>query len=216
MERLPAETHRSKTTPQDRACPARTRKPRADGGAVLILSKHPASKGTSPGTRPTCPILAVPSRPARLFADPLGTDDLAPFFSKPCFLQAERANSAARRRMEQIRRTANAEGMLHSGNTIVAVSKTVHENFRTTLGWLCRFAFEATPEAEPEKVDHLDNVASALAREHLTILERLPVRLGSGWTRQVRWELERVAVANGGLCGSGTSSTLMVQNGSVW
>ena len=70
--------------------------------------------------------------------------------------------------------------MLHSGNTIVAVSKTVHENFRTTLGWLCRFAFEATPEAEPEKVDLLANVASALAREHLTILERLPVGLGSG------------------------------------
>src|SRR4051812_33667301 len=122
---------------------------------------------------------SIASGPA-LAADPLGTDDLAPFFSKPCFLQAERANSAARRRMEQIRRTASAEGMLHSGNTIVAVSKTVHENFRTTLGWLCRFAFEATPEAEPEKVDLLDNVASALAREHLTILERLPVRLGSG------------------------------------
>src|SRR3954462_11688860 len=56
----------SKATLQDRACPARTKKPRADGGAVLILSKHPASKGISPGTRPTCPILAVPSRPARL------------------------------------------------------------------------------------------------------------------------------------------------------
>ena len=89
---------------------------------------------------------------ARLFADPLGTDDLAPFFSKPCFLQAERANSAARRRMEQIRRTASAEGMLHSGNTIVAVSKTVHENFRTTLGWLCRFAFEVPRRQSLKKV----------------------------------------------------------------
>src|SRR3954453_18856434 len=104
----------------ERAQPAR-KSPALMAGQSSSSSSYPSTRlrRISPGTRPTCPILAVPSRPARLFADPLGTDDLAPFFPKPCFRQAERANSAARRRMEQIRRTARAEGMLHSGNTIV-------------------------------------------------------------------------------------------------
>ena len=77
----------SKTTPQDRACPARTKKPRADGGAVLILSKHPAPKDKSGHkTNLPDPRGSIASGPA-LAADPLGSDHLAPFLPKPGFLQ---------------------------------------------------------------------------------------------------------------------------------
>src|SRR3954463_627520 len=63
----------SKATLQDRACPARTKKPRADGGAVLILSKHPAPKDKSGHkTNLPDPRGSIASGPA-LAADPLGT-----------------------------------------------------------------------------------------------------------------------------------------------
>src|SRR3954454_17922903 len=83
MERLPAGTHRLESYSQDRACPARTKKARAGGGAVLILSKHPAPKDKSGHkTNLPDPRSSIASGPA-LVADPLGTDDFAPFFSKP-------------------------------------------------------------------------------------------------------------------------------------
>jgi hypothetical protein len=64
--------------------------------------------------------------------------------------------------------------MLQSGNTIVAVSKAVQENFRATLHSLCRFGFEANGDAKPVTADLLDSVGSSLASEHLAMLEQLP------------------------------------------
>jgi hypothetical protein len=68
---------------------------------------------------------------------------------------------------------AAVEGMLQSGNTIVAVSKAVQESFRATLHLLCRFGFEASGKVTPETADLLDSIASSLACEHLAMLEQL-------------------------------------------